>query len=84
MSSDPKQDREDPDFDVLSLWHNTFEDILGDAAGDLFHTAIWFILGACFLISSMVDWRGSADMTVPLDENSILLRILSHSVLPPP
>ncbi len=33
-----KQDSEDPDFDVRSLWHNSFEDILGDAAGDLFGT----------------------------------------------
>ncbi len=31
-----KQDREVPDFEVRALWHNSFNDILGDEADELF------------------------------------------------
>ena len=54
-----------------------------DAAGDLFHTAIWFVLAALFLICSMVASHASVDMRVRLVASSILLAdIVSFGVAP--
>src|SRR5438309_10864721 len=50
-----------------------------DAAGDLFHTAIWFILAACFSTCSTDGSHASVGMRACLVANLILWPTLFHS-----